>query len=307
MGQSFKMKPKEFLDTVRAPFFTGVIVPVILGSVLAWSRGYPFEWGYFFLTLIGIIAIHAGANTINDYFDHKSKNDDINKEFVRPFTGGSRKIQTGAISAKGMLKLSLTLYGVGILIGLILAFTRGMPIFWIGLIGVAIGIFYVMPGINLLARGFGEMGILIAFGTLCVVGSFYVQAQTLTLEPFLASLPVGLLIMLVLWINEFPDFNADKAVGKTHWVIRLGKEKAAKYYFGFLLLTYAAIIALAFIYNYWLLIALAMLPNALKIGKNAVVNYANTPALVPSNAGTIIAHMMTGLLLSCGYVIDKFI
>ncbi len=301
------MNPKQFLDTVRAPFFTGVIVPVILGAVLAWHNGFHFHWGYFLLTLLGILSIHAGANTINDYFDHKSGNDEINREFVRPFTGGSRAIQNQTISSKGMLTLSMILYAIGIAIGLILVFNRGIPILWIGLIGVALGVFYVMPGINLAARGVGEIAILLAFGVLCVMGSYYVQAQTFKWEPFLLSLPIGLLITAVLWINEFPDFNADKAVGKNHWVVRLGKRKAARAYFVIILLTYGLIAIYGIVYNYWLLLALLLLPNALKISRNAMVNYANTEALIPSNAGTIMAHLATGLLLTGGYVLDKLI
>jgi len=298
---------KKFLATVRAPFFTGVIVPVILGTAIAWHAGYPVHWGYFFLTLIGIIAIHAGANTINDYFDHLSSNDEINEEYVRPFTGGSRMIQDQSITPKGMLRLSIAMYALGAVIGLYLAYSRGMPIFWIGLIGVAMGVLYVAPGVNLLSRGVGELAILIAFGVLCVQGSYYVQTQSLDLEPLLLSLPIGMLIMLVLWINEFPDFNADQAVGKNHWVVRLGKEKAAKYYFAFMAVTYAMIIILALLYNLWLLVALLMLPHAWKIGRNAVKNYADTKALIPSNAGTILAHLLTGILLTCGYIIDTIV
>ncbi len=301
------MNPKLLIQAVRAPFFTGVIVPTVLGSVLAWHSGYPFHWGYFLLTLFGIVCIHAGANTINDYFDHLSRNDEINREYVRPFSGGSRLIQNKTISPKGMLALSLTMYGIGILVGIVLAATRGLPILWIGMAGVAIGIFYVMPGINILARGFGELGIFVAFGLLCVIGSYFVQAQTLAWEPFFVAFPVGLLITAVLWINEFPDFNADKAVGKTHWVVRLGKMKAARMYFAIMLMTYVCIIVFAIVFNLWLLLGLLTLPAALKISRNALVNYNDTPALVPTNAGTILTHMLTGLLLSGGYIIDKLL
>ena len=301
------MKPKTFIEAIRAPFFTGVIIPVILGSVLAWHAKDSFHWGYFILTLLGIVCIQAGANTINDYFDHLSKNDEVNREYVRPFSGGSRLIQNQTLTPKTMLTISLSLYSIGIIIGLILTLTRGLPILWIGLIGVGIGVFYVMPGINLAAKGLGELGILIAFGTLCVVGAYYVQAQEFALEPFLLSLPVGLLITAVLWINEFPDFNADKQVGKTHLVVRLGKKKAAVFYFIMMLLTYTLIILFALIFNLWLLLGLLMLPNAVKIGRNALVNYDDTRALIPSNAGTIAAHMFTGLLLSGGYIVDKLV
>jgi len=301
------MNLKTFVEAVRAPFFTGVIVPVILGSVLAWHSGADFHWGYFILTLIGIVCIHGGANTINDYFDHKSSNDELNTEFVRPFTGGSRMIQKGILTAAGTLRLSLSLYGIGIIIGLFLAYTRGLPILWMGIAGVAIGVFYVMPGINLAARGIGEIGIFVAFGLLCTVGAFYVQAQQISVEAILLSTPVALLITAVLWINEFPDFNADKAVGKNHLVVRLGKLKSAIVYSGIMILTYVLITLFALIYNLWLLIALLMLPLAIKISRNAIVNYANTEVLIPSNAGTIMSHMITGILLSGGYILDKLI
>ena len=298
------MNFKRFLDLIRAPFFTGVIIPVILGAAISWHAGYPFQWGYFFLTLVGIIAIHAGANTINDYFDHLSGNDEINEDFVRPFSGGSRAIQKNTITAKNMLVLSICCYAIGIVIGLILAFTRGAPIFWIGLIGVAIGILYVMPRVNLAGKGLGELGILIAFGTLCVVGSYYVQSQHLDWEPFLVSLPIGLLITAVLWINEFPDYKADEAVGKRHLVVRLGKRKAAKIYVSLMALTYIIIIVLALVYNYWLLAGLLVLPKVVKICQNALDNYDNTEALIPTNAGTIMMHMLTGLLLVSAYILD---
>ena len=301
------MDLKIIVKAVRAPFFTGVIVPVVLGSVLAWHSGYDFMWGYFFLTLVGIIFMHAGANTINDYFDHLSSNDEINEEFVRPFTGGSRVIQNKEISPKGMLTLSLSLYSAGIIIGLILAYTRGMPIFWLGLVGFLIGFIYVMPGINLVGRGFGELAISVSFGLLCVIGAYYVQAQAFALEPALLSIPVALLITAILYINEFPDFNADKAVGKNNWVVRIGKPKAAKVYTIIMIATYVIIALLALTYNLWLLLGLIMLPQAIKISKNALVNFNNTEALIPSNAGTIAAHLVTGLLLSVGYVVDKIV
>ncbi|MBC8277825.1 MAG: 1,4-dihydroxy-2-naphthoate octaprenyltransferase [FCB group bacterium] len=301
------MTIKRFLDLVRAPFFTGVIVPVILGAVIAWHAGYPFLWGYFLLTLLGIVAIHAGANTINDYFDHLSRNDELNTEFVRPFSGGSRAIQNNTIAAKHMLVLSLSLYSVGIVIGIFLAASRGMPIFWIGLAGVGIGVLYVMPVINLAGRGFGELGILVAFGVLCVQGSYVVQAQNMAWEPLLLSLPVGLLITAVLWINEFPDFNADKAVGKHHLVVRLGKQKAVKVYVFLMALTYVLIALFALIYNLWLLLSLIMVPKVYKICRHALANYENTEALIPANAGTIIAHLTTGLLMAAGYVLDRLL
>ena len=77
---------------LRAPFFTATIVPILLGTAIAYNLNDTFSWFYFGLTLLGGLLLHAGANVINDYFDHKSQNDELNKEFIRPFTGGCRMI-----------------------------------------------------------------------------------------------------------------------------------------------------------------------------------------------------------------------
>ena len=302
------MNAKVIFASLRAPFFTGVIVPVALGSILAWYHTGNFYWGYFILTMIGAIALHAGANTINDYFDHFSGNDPVNKEFVRPFTGGSRLIQNEDLTPKGMLTISLTCYAIAIAIGLFLVGVRGWPILIMGIIGVASGILYVAPWANLAAHGIGEFAIAMNFGVLSVLGAYYVQAQRLSWEALLASVPVGLLITAILWINEFPDFNADKAVGKTHWVVRLGRKKSAVVFTIMMAMVYVSIILLGLLYpSRWVLIGLLTLPLSIKVVVNALKHYDQIPQLVPSNAGTVMAHMLTGVLLCVGYLLNVWI
>jgi len=299
------MQIKTIFAALRAPFFTAVIVPVILGSVMAWNHGFEFQWGLFFLAFIGALALHAGANTINDYFDHRSSNDELNEEFIRPFTGGSRLIQSGALTAGGMLTISIVCYSIGIAIGLYLTYTIGLPILWIGLIGVACGVLYVAPGINLVGRGVGEFAIALAFGLCSVNGAYFVLAQTFNPEVILASIPIGILITLVLFINEFPDYKADKAVGKTHWVIRLGKKRAARGYVVLMIAAYVSIIVLVIIYSkLWLLISLLTIPIAIKAIRNTITNYDDVSKFVPSCTGTIMTHLLTGLLLTSGYVLQ---
>jgi 1,4-dihydroxy-2-naphthoate octaprenyltransferase len=302
------MNFKLIIASLRAPFFTGVIVPVTLGSILAWYHTGNFFWGYFILTMIGSIALHAGANTINDYFDHFSGNDPVNKEYVRPFSGGSRLIQNKTLTPKNMLTISLTCYAIAISIGLFLVATRGLPILFLGIIGVASGILYVAPWVNLAASGIGEIAIAMNFGVLSVLGSYYVQAQTFSWEALLASIPVALLITAILWINEFPDFNADKAVGKTHWVVRLGRKKSAVVFMIMMALVYVSILLLGILYpGRWVLLGLLSLPLSIRVVANALKHYDQIPQLVPSNAGTILAHALTGVLLCIGYLLNIFV
>jgi hypothetical protein len=96
-------KVKIWITEIRAPFFTATVVPILLGAVIAWARADTFHWGYFLLTMAGGLLLHIGANVANDYFDHLSGADEMNVEFVRPFTGGSRMIQEGLLTPKAVL------------------------------------------------------------------------------------------------------------------------------------------------------------------------------------------------------------
>ena len=110
---------------VRVPFLTASITPVLLGGAIAWSTRHEFSWGLLFLTILAGALMHLGVNVINDYFDHASSNDDINVEFIRPFSGGSRVIQMGLLTPLEMLVGAAVLFGLSSAIGLYLAAVDG--------------------------------------------------------------------------------------------------------------------------------------------------------------------------------------
>ena len=109
------MNLTNWLKAFRLPFLTATIIPVALGSVIAWNHGGGFNWFLFFLTTLGISFLHIGTNLANDYFDHKSGNDDINKT-PTPFSGGSRVIQEGSIKAKSVFLAALGFFALGSII-----------------------------------------------------------------------------------------------------------------------------------------------------------------------------------------------
>ncbi len=299
------MKIKLYLLEMRPPFFTAAIVPVLLGSALAWHNTSKFSWFLFFLTLLGGVLLHAGVNITNDYYDHKSGTDDINKEFANPFTGGSRMIQNGLLSPREVLIEGLLCYAVGSLIGIYLIYRCGLPILWLGLFGVATSFFYTAPPIKLVHRGIGEIFIGLNFGTFMTLGAYYVQTQKLSWAPVIASLPVALLILLVLYINEFQDYNADKTVGKLHWVARMGRQAASKGY-AILLISVYFMVALGVItgdLSKWSLAAFLTIPLAVKAIKIVRKEYDNPAALTPANALTIQLHLFIGLILTVAYLV----
>jgi len=307
--QSTTNMPPLWIVKLRAPFFTADLAPVCLGAAIAWARSGAFNLWYFLLTLIGAICLNAGTNMTNDYFDHKWGSDEINTEFANPFTGGSRLIQMGLVKPQTFLWQGIGFFIAGSLIGLALAFMRGPWILWLGIIGLFSGYFYTAPPLRLAGTGIGELLIGLNFGLLMTLGSAYVQTQAASWEPVIASLPVALLITLVLWINQFQDMKADAAVGKNHWVVRLGRKHSATIYGLLLAATYLSIVAGILFGGVtpFALLGLLTLPLAIKAYRVARVHYDHPQKLTPANAATVQIHLLTGMLMTLGYVIQGVI
>jgi 1,4-dihydroxy-2-naphthoate octaprenyltransferase len=299
----------KILRITRAPFLTAIVVPVLLGAAMAWSEG-TLRVGYFVLALLGAVCVQAGLNMSNDYFDHRSGGDERNRELT-PFSGGSRVIQEGVVSARQVLIGSLLFYLVGSSIGLYLAVVRGWPILWLGLIGLLFAFFHnVSPfGLYYLVPGIGELAVGLGFGPIAVLGANYVQTQRLSVGALWASIPVGLLIAAVLYINEFPDYVADKAVGKHTLVGALGRERAVWGYVALLVGAYVSIVlgVVLSVLPAVTLVALLSVPLAYRGIRGAVQFHSSTPDLIPTNAATVQLHLVTGLLLCLGYIVARFL
>ena len=302
---------------MRIPFLQATIIPVVLGGVIAWqsSAGKLFHWDLFLLTILGASLIHIATNMLNDYFDYKSGNDLMVKH-QNPFAGGGRILTAGLISPSKHLAVSLSSLVIGCLIGFYLIFAQGLPmLFWLGLVGVISSYFYVGPPLKLAYRGVGEIIVGLNFGPIVTLGSYYVQTGSWSLaaltEPFLASLPIGLLIAAVLWINEFPDVDADRVVGKKTLVLRLGYLRSVSVFITLLAASYLLVISYSLlrvfeslqITSYTTLIVLLSLPLGIKAVRILRASYQDPHAIIPANAGTIMLHLSFGLLAIVGFVI----
>ncbi len=303
-----KQKLKSWVTELRAPFLTATIVSIILGTTIAWTRDSEFNPGYFLLTLIGGAFAHLGTNVANDYYDHKSGNDEVNKEFVRPFSGGSRTIQQGLLTPREVLSGAIFFFAAATLIGAYLAWVTGPLVLVLSAIGLISGFFYTAPPFNWVSKGIGETLVGINFGALMTIGAYYVQTQKVALEPLIASIPVSLLIAAVLYINEFPDYVADKTVGKNTVVVRLGRKKAVYGYVAIVLGAYLSILlsALAGVTPPYTMFALIPLPLAIEATRYASEFHSDSFNLVPANAMTILIHLFTSLLISLGYLSQSF-
>lgn len=221
-------KAQRYFFAARPAFFTASLVPVaVAGAYVRWRDG-TCPAGLWLATGLGLVLLHAAANLLNDYFDHLSGADDLNTMFVSPFTGGARFIQRGLLLPEEVLFAGLSCLAAGSAIGLYLAAVRGWAILGLGVFGVVTLFFYTAPPLRLGYRGLGELIIGLDFGVLPMLGTEYVLTRQMSAPMLWISIPVALLIVGVLWVNEFPDAEADALVGKRHLVVSLGRPVAAR-------------------------------------------------------------------------------
>ena len=297
-----------WLVIMRLPFLTATIVPILVGAAVADlyftanSIIQSVDWGWLGLTLLGGSLLHIGTNTANDYFDHTSGTDEANYNYMVPFSGGSRSIQMGLISAKGMLTVAIVSFALSAVVGIPLIQKAGMPILWLGLIGFLSGLFYTAPPFRFASRkGLGELLIGLNFGPLMVAGSTLVQTGQLLPEAFLAGIPIGFLVAAIVYVNEFPDHDGDKATGKDTLIVVFGPEKAR---IGYVLLVagaFISIVVMALNGTFPMLTLIALVASYFGVRAIQILyKYYDDRLLQPANAGTINMHFITGVLFCIG-------
>ncbi|MCB1865448.1 MAG: prenyltransferase [Chromatiales bacterium] len=292
--------PLRYLVATRPGFLAVSAVPVALGAAAAHFAGASLEAGVVAATGIGALLVHAGVNVLNDFYDDRSGGDALNAERVFPFTGGSRVIQNGVLSGAAMARFGMTLLALGAAIGFALLARGGWPLAALGALGLWLGWAYSAPPFSLAARGLGEPAVAIGFGLLIPVGTWLAQGLPFHALPLIAGGPFALLVAAVLYINQFPDFRADSAVGKRNWVVRLGRKRAVIGYYLLVVLAYGALVTA--IALRWLPAAAlaAAAPAALHYAaaRTLARNYERPQGLVPAIRLTIAGTIVHGALLA---------
>lgn len=288
-----------FLAAARPQFFPAIVLPVLLGTAVAWREAQAFHPVLFLLAMLAALLCHAGANVVNDYFDFASGADNLNPTPLTPYAGGSRTIQRGLLTPAQTNKYGLTLLSTAVLLGLVLAARTGIPLLAIGLTGVASAWLYSAPPIAINYRGLGEALIGLNFGVLPVLGAYYVQAQALSFMAFAASLPLAFLASAILYVNQFPDYEWDRAAGKRTLVVALGRERGARIYPLFaaaaLLVVVAAVASNALPGTS--LLALAAAPPVWTAARALAAAGGDAARMLPAIRITIAVHAFVGIVL----------
>ncbi len=299
-----------FFLASRPKFLVASAAPVLVGSALGYATAGVFQPLLFILALLAIIALHAGANITNDYFDHISGNDWVNRN-PTPFSGGTRYIQQGILSPKATLTAALVALSAASAIGIVIVLlTRSVFILVLGLVGLLGGFFYTAPPIRLGYRGIGEFVIALLFGLLPVFGSYYLQTQVVDFLPLLPACLVGILIFLVILVNEFPDVAADAAVNKRTLVVCFGVPACVWIYRIAVIASYILAAAAMLIYR-WMFFAglfyLLTIPIAVVAIKFANQKDLAAPGRYRANKITVLLHSVGTVALTAGFVFQGLI
>ncbi|NLI61757.1 MAG: prenyltransferase [Clostridiales bacterium] len=290
---------KGFWQIADPKIWVASTIPMLVGAALSYGITGRFSLPWFLLSLVGIYFIEIGKNSSNEYVDYKTGVDrNIAPENRTPFSGGKKTIVQGKLSLDEVLYIAIGTFLLACGIGLIIVIFREPKILWVGILGVFISIFYSVPPFKFAYTGLGEFAVGLTFGPLVTLGMYMVMSGSFDYRVMIVGLPIGFLISNVLWINQYPDYEADKEGNKKNWVVRMGKEKGIVVYGLLFLLAYLSLIAISILYRnpFWLLGWLSI-PLAIKSVRIAREEFNNIPKLVKANANTVIIYQLTGLTL----------
>jgi 1,4-dihydroxy-2-naphthoate octaprenyltransferase len=304
--------PRIWLLALRPFSFTASIVPSVYGGLIAYAlrgRGgipdFRFDVVSFFVTIAGCVAIHAASNLVNDFFDYRSGVD-------KPDNFGSVNV----LVRKLMTPMDVSIeagaaFALAGCCGLYLALAAGSAAQWplVALIvfGALSAYFYTAPPFAFKNRGFGDMQVMLSFALLMVFGAFYVQAKTLSWLPVIAALPVGLLVVDILHVNNLRDLATDRAAGITTIAIALGDAGARRLHDGYVVAAYAVTVLLvaASVLSPWTLAVFLSVPAARKLSR--AVHAFGAPDVDPMIVvKTARFHALFGTLLIAGVLIGIY-
>jgi 1,4-dihydroxy-2-naphthoate polyprenyltransferase len=223
---------------MRLPFLVLVPVCVLLGTAAAAFSGSEIGWGQLILVFMGALAAHISVNALNEYDDYKTGLDFHTRR--TPFSGGSGTLPENPQASGTALKTGLIALVVTLLIGLFFLILRGVWLLPPGILGVLAVVTYTKyltknKWLCLIAPGLG-------FGPCMVMGTAFALTGQYTWTAALASLVPFFLVSNLLLLNQFPDVEADRKVGRRHFPIVIGRERSARLYVWLLAATYGTVL-----------------------------------------------------------------
>ncbi|MGE5609277.1 MAG: prenyltransferase [Bacillota bacterium] len=295
-------KIKFITGPMRVPFLLLPPVCVLLGIGTAYGEIGHIHWAWACLALLGALAAHISVNALNEYVDCRSGLDARTER--TPFSGGSGTLPQRPAMAYVALTTGLTALAICVAIGIYFAALCGAGILPLALIGVLVILAYTpwlthRPLLCLIAPGLG-FGLMTLGTHFVLTGSYSWTAATASLVPFF-------LVSDLLLLNQFPDREADKTVGRRHLLIVLGARRSSLVYGAFLIATYLAVVVgvLAGVLPTLCLLGLLTMPLAVLAMRGAYRFGEDIPKLLPYMGLNVVLNLATPVLVAIAFFIKS--
>jgi len=286
--------PAQWLEGARPRTLPAALAPVLVGTGAAAALD-GFRLAPALLALVVALSLQVAVNYANDYSDGKRGTD-------ADRVGPMRLVGSGAARPRQVLVAALLSFAVAAVAGLALAALSGWWLVAVGAVSILAAWTYTGGPIPYGYRALGEVFVFVFFGLVAVVGTTFGQTRSIDGLAVAASVPIGLLSVALLVVNNLRDVHGDAAVGKRTLAVLLGEARTRLAYTGLLVVAFAVGGAIG-VARPWALLALLAVPLAVPPVRT-VLGGGRGPALIGALKATGQLTLAVGVLLAVGLALS---
>jgi 1,4-dihydroxy-2-naphthoate octaprenyltransferase len=293
-------KFQVWLLASRPKTLPAAVSPVIIGSAVAFAE-HSFRFGPALAAFLGALLLQIGANLANDVFDYEKGADQHDR------LGPMRVTQAGLLSPKDVKTGMWVTFALAAICGIYMTLVSGWFILLIGLLAILAAIAYTGGPFPYGYKGLGEIFVFIFFGFAAVCGTYYAQTNTISQLAVLSSIPVGLLIVAILVVNNVRDYESDKSANKKTLAVRFGLEWARQEFVSIVILAFVTVVLLSIsdIATPWLLLTWLSLPLVFSTSSSVLNQRGNILNKTLASTGQLT--LVFSLLYDAGLILSVFI
>jgi 1,4-dihydroxy-2-naphthoate octaprenyltransferase len=286
--------PAQWVAGARPRTLPAAVAPVLVGTGVAVAL-HGFRLLPALLALVVALALQVAVNYANDYSDG-TRGTDTDR------VGPMRLVGSGAAPPRQVLLAAGIAFGVAALAGLALAALSSWWLVAVGAVCIVAAWTYTGGPVPYGYRALGEVFVFVFFGPVAVVGTTFVQTRSVEGLAAAASVPVGLLIVAILVVNNLRDLAGDAAVGKRTLAVLLGDRATRLFYVGLFVLAFAVVAGIGVV-RPWALLGLLAVPLAVPPSRT-VLSGGHGPVLIAALQGTGRLTLVAGVLLGAGLALS---
>jgi 1,4-dihydroxy-2-naphthoate octaprenyltransferase len=301
MNEQMKIpKYQAWLLASRPKTLPAAVSPVIIGCAVAFAE-HSFRFGPALAAFLGALLLQIGANLANDVFDFEKGADQHGR------LGPMRVTQAGLLTPNEVKNGMWITFALAAICGIYMTLVSGWFILLIGALAILAAMAYTGGPFPYGYKGLGEIFVFIFFGFAAVCGTYYAQTKTISQLAVLSSIPVGLLIVAILVVNNVRDYESDKTANKRTLAVRFGLQWARQEFVSIVVLAFVMIVLLSIsdIATPWLLLTWLSLPLVFSTSSSVLNQRGKILNKTLANTGQLT--LVFSLLYAVGMMLSVFI